>query len=226
MNAKTNKPIATIFVNPDSKSTKLLEQFLVKNIDRINEYIYINRIKVTPKNVAAVKRKGIEQTPTLLFNNRKYVNLERIIKLLNPPAENKDHFGLGNANPDEMVYQYQSGILDTGDENGEDLELDPETRSNVLRQKMAAMQKRRPQMDGVENSRKLKGGKKVIARQPIKSKFNDDEEFRRAARIDNISETPSKRYMDEQDGEMILEDYYLNEALQSGKKVGNVVSRR
>jgi hypothetical protein len=221
-----SKPVVIIYINPGAQSTKILDQFLAKHIDQINEHLFVKRIKVTSKNVAMVKKKGIDHTPTLVYNRRKFVSLEKIIRILTPPAEHKDHYGYGNTSSDDLVHQYHSTILDTGDDNKEDDDLEPDNRTNVIRQKMAAFQKRRPQMDGVEGSRKLKGGRKVKTVQPTKSKFDTDEEFRKAARVDNIAETPSRKYMDEDDGAMILEDYYLEEANKSGKRVGRTVSKR
>lgn len=221
-----SKPVVVIYINPGAQSTKILDQFLAKHIDQINEHLFVKRIKVTSKNVSMVKKKGIDHTPTLVYNRRKFVSLEKIIKILTPPAENKDHYGYGNTSSDDLVHQYHSTILDTGDDNREDDDLDPDTRTNVIRQKMAAFQKKRPQMDGVDVKNKLKGGRKVTARQPAKSKFDTDDEFRRAAKVDSVAETPSRKYMDEDDGAMILEDYYLEEANRSGKKVGKSVSRR
>lgn len=222
-----SKPVVIIYINPNAKSTEILYDFLAKHIDQINQHLFIKRIKVTGKNVAIVKKKGIDHTPTLVYNKRKFVSLEKIIRILTPPAEHKDHFGYGNTSSDDLVHQYHSTIIDTGDdENAEDNELDPDVRGNVLRQKMAAFQKRRPQMDGVDSTRKLKGGRKITAKQPAKSKFENDDEFRRAAQVDNVTETPTRKYMEEEDGAMILEDYYLDLANQSGKQVGRTVSKR
>jgi hypothetical protein len=47
-----------------------------------------------------------------------------------------------------------------------------------------------------------------------------------AARVDNITETPVKKYMDDEDGALILEEYYLGEANASGKKQSNKPRRK
>lgn len=221
-----SKPIVNIYVNPHAESTKILDVFLAKHIDQINQHLYVKRIKVTGKNIAIIKKKGIDHTPTLVYNRRKYVSLDKIVRILTPPAENKDHYGYGNTSSNDLVHQYHSTILDTGDDNGEDDETDPETRSNVIRQKMAALQKRRPEMDGVDTKRKLKGGRKVKANQLGKTKFDNDEEFKKYAGIDNIIDTPARKYTDDFDGAMILEEYYLDEAMKNGKKIGKTVTRR
>ena len=221
-----SKPIAEIYVNPKSKTTEILNQFLAKYIDQINEHLFIKRISVTNENIALVKKKGIDHTPTLVYNRRKVVSLEKIVKILTPPSEHKDHYGYGNTSSNDLVTQFQSSILDTGDDDPEEDDMSPEARSNALRQKMTAFQKKRPEMDGVEKKNKIGGGRKVKSTQPAKSKFDNDEDFKRASGMDNIIQTPSKKYMDDEDGDMILEDYYLTEALNSGKKVSNKISRR
>lgn len=213
-----SKPIVTIFINPGSQSTVMLDKFLANNIDQINEYLFVKRVKVTSSNAAELKRKGIDHTPTLIFNKKKFVSLDKIIKILTPPSKNRDHFGYGNTNPDDLILQYQSTVLDTGEE--EDNENDPENRNNEIRQKMSMLQRQRAQLEVKNNGKKLKSNNNV------KSKFDSDDDFRKASHIDDITETPSKKYMEEADGDMILEDYYLEIAQQSGKKVGKTVSRR
>src|SRR5271168_263757 len=143
-----SKPVVSIYINPDAQSTTLLNKFLAKNIDHINEYLFIRRIKVNSANIASVKKKGIDHTPTLVYGQRKFVSLEKIIKILTPPANNKAHYGYGNANPDDLIQQYQNSILDGGEEDESPDEMNPETRSNTLRQKDASFIKRRSQITG------------------------------------------------------------------------------
>ena len=221
-----SKPVVAIYINPEAQSTKILRNFIAKHIDQINQHLFIKLIKVTKKNVQMVKKKGIDSTPTLVHHRKKFVSLEKIIKILTPPAEHRDHYGYGNTSSDDLVHQYHSTILDTGDDNREDDELDPGVRESVIRQKMAAFQKRRPQMEGVEKQKTIKGGRKVKAAQQTKSKFDNDDDFFRATGVGTVKDTPSKRYMEEADGDLILEDYFLEEAMKSGKKVGKTVSKR
>lgn len=213
------KQWGTIYVNPNSKSTQILDQFLAKYIDQINRRIFLKIVRVTNQNVDEVKKRGIEQTPTLVVGNAKYVSLEKIVKILTPPADQKDSFGFGNSNPNDLITQYHTTILDTGDDNKDDDETNPDNRANVLREKMSAFQKRRPAMSGVEGNSKLSGGRRVQAGNS-KAKFSNDDEFRKASNIDNIIETPTQKYMDDNDGGAILEEYFLQEAINSGKKVG------
>lgn len=221
-----SKPIVIIYLNPKSKSTEILEKFLASYIDQINEHLYIKRVKVNSKNLELVKKRGIQHTPTLVYNKRKFVSVEKIIKILTPPADQKDHYGYGNTSSDDLIHQYHTTLLDTGDDNNDDDDLDPKIREAVLKQKMAAMQKNRPQMDGVDKTRKLNGGRKIKNNQPIKSSFNSDTEFMSATNLNTVAETPTRKYMDEDDGALILEDYYLEEANRNGKKVGKNVSKK
>jgi hypothetical protein len=211
-----NKPIAVLYINPTAKSTELLDSFLAKYIDKINQHLYIKKIKVSSKNIDEVKSRGIIQTPTLVYNQRQIISVEKIIKFLTPPSDSKEQFRSGVSNPDDLIHQYQDTLMqqeDVDDDPGDAINRDAE-----IRQKMAALQKRRPEMDGVDRKAKLDGGRKVKATQPVKSKFDNDDDFRSAARVDNITETPMKKYMDDEDGAMILEEYYLSEANASGKK--------
>lgn len=218
------KPTVIIYVQPDAKSTEILTNFIAKHLDRINHSLTVRIIRVTARNAKLVKQSGIERTPTLVYDGRKFVTLEKIVKILTPPELNQDNYGYGNTSSDELIHKYQNAILDTGDE---DDETDPGVRGEVLRQKMAALQKRRPAMEGVDKSRQLRGGRKVTARPPAKAKFDSDDDFRKATRVDNIEDTPTKAdYMDETDGARILEDYFNDEADRSGRKVGKVISKR
>lgn len=213
-----SKPIVVIYVNPDSESTKLLNQFLARHIDQINKYIYIHRINVTNENVNAIRKKGIDRTPTLVYNNKKYVNLENIIKVLKPPTENKDNFGFGNTGPDELIHEYHNNlILKKEDDEDDDV---PENRTKEIQQKMTALQKRRPRMDDgpMSESKSLGGRKSKSMGNNSYSSFDSDDDFRRASKVDQITETPVKRFMDDEDGAIMLEDYYLDMAKETGLK--------
>jgi hypothetical protein len=220
------KPKVFIFVNPDAKSTKILKDFIAKHIDNINKKMYVKIIQINKKNIDLVKQKGVTQAPTLIYGKKHVVNLENIIKVLTPPQESKDNFGHNHTSADELVHNYHDSILNTGEIDDED-DMSPESRREVIRQKMAAIQKRRPQMsEDVDSTHRLRGGRKLKAGNPKQTSFASDDDFQRAAGVDNIQSTPSQRYMDDADGEMILEDYYLSEAYAEGKKVGKVVSKR
>jgi hypothetical protein len=220
------KPKVFIFVNPNARSTTILTNFIAKHVDQINRKMFVKLIQINKKNVEIVKRKGVTQAPTLIYGKKHIVSLESILKVLTPPRETRDNFGQNHMSADEMLHDYHDSILNTGDIEDDD-ETDPSVREQVIRQKMAAMQKRRPQMsDDVGTAQHLRGGRKLKSRAPRQSEFNSDTEFARAAGMGNMQSTPSERYMDEADGELLLEDYYLDLANQGGKKVGKVVSKR
>lgn len=215
-----NKPEIIIYVNPDSNSTRLLNQFIARHIDQINTRVYIKTIQVNQNNLIQVRKMGIDRTPTLVHNKKKYVGLDQIMQILKPPTETRDGFGTGNLSPDEMIHKFQSDFIqEEGDELDED---DPANRDSVLKQKMLALQRRRPQMDAeTADKTKLAGGKKLKTSGQPRTSFNSDDDFRRASGVDIITETPVRRYTAEEDGNMILEDYYLEEANMTGKRVKN-----
>lgn len=220
------KPKVFIFVNPDARSTKVLTDFIAKYIDEINKRLIVKIIKINKRNVEIVKNKGVKQAPTLIYGKKHIVSLENIIRVLTPPQKAHDNFGPSYTSADELVHNYQDSILNTGDIE-EDDEMDPNVREQVIRQKMAAMQKRRPQMsDDVDTTMKLRGGRKLKKGSSKQSSFATDDDFRRAAGLEDMQGTPSQRYMEEADGDLILEDWYLDEAIAQGKKVGKVVSKR
>jgi glutaredoxin len=226
MSAPREKPKVFIFVNEGSKATAVLTDFVAKNIDKINERLIIKIIKINKNNMEICKRKGVRSAPTLLYNNKHITGVDDIIRVLQPPKQAKDTFGQGYLSADEYVHSYQDSILNTGGEEEED-EMDPGVRGEILKQKMAALQKRRPQMsDNVPSNQKIRGGRKLTSTAPKKSSFANDEEFYKESGVDNIQRTPSNNYMDEADGDLILEEWYLNEANASGKKVGKTVSKR
>jgi hypothetical protein len=223
------KPTVTVYIQPGARSTKILTKYIAKNIDVINQYVFIDLYKITKDNLSTVKQRGIKRTPTLVYGKKKIVSLERIMKILTPPSQRKDNFGYGKTSADEFIQDFQMAILD--DESDEEDEFDPDRREAEIRQKMNAMQKQRPEMRGVSKKQRLTGGKKLHRRQPKKDTFDrgarGDREFRDMAGVDNIMETPTYGYMGEADGELLLEEYRNELADASGRKVGkNIRTRR
>ena len=183
-------------------------------------------VKINKKNIEICKRKGVRVAPTLIYGQKHITGVDDIIKVLSPPQQNRDGFGQGYLSSDEYVHSYQDSILNSGGDEEED-EMDPSVREQVIKQKMAALQKRRPQMsDTVDSKQRIRGGRKLRTGAPRQSSFASDDDFYRASGMDNIETTPSRNYMDEADGELMLEEYYLAEANQQGKKVGRIVSKR
>lgn len=216
-----------LYINAQSDSTKQLRQFIAKHIDAINDQIFINQVKVTKANLDQIKKMGILHTPTLVYANRKYVGLEKIIRILTPHDEQKASYGIGNTSAEDLITQYQDTIMRIGaEEEDEPDEMDPDVRKSQLQKKMAAMQKRRPEMSGVSSGTKLPGGRKIKQSTPKKTSFVDDDDFQKTVGDGGpVQETPSRRYAEE-DGDLILENYYLDMARDQGKKVGKTVSKK
>lgn len=217
------KKTVPIFVQKDKRATKILLDFISKNIDELNKYLFLEITFVTKQNAAKIKNMGINRTPTLIYKNKKYTDVEKIIKLLTPPTRQQETYGLSNYNPDELIYEFQKGVIaSSGEDNDNNEEEDDDVpgsnRADELRRKMAAMQKRRPQMEGVDKDKYLKGGRRVVSKD-IKKSFNSDSEFRKTAGIDDMEITPIKGYSEEPDGDTILENYRNAEADSYGRKI-------
>jgi hypothetical protein len=213
------KPVVSIYLQKDKRTSKILLDFLNQHIDALNKVVYVKLEYVTKNNVGYLKRKGITKTPTMIFGDKIITSVEEIIKKLTPPERKAESFGLGIGSPDELIYAYQTGvIISNGDEEEDD--LPGSNRSDELRRKMAAIQKRRPQMEGVDSSKKLKGGRKISYKEN-NTKFNNDMEFKKAAGVDNIIDTPINKYLTSEDGDSILEDYKNHEADSYGRKLNN-----
>jgi hypothetical protein len=214
-------PVVDVYLNSKSNSAKTLSEHLAKHIDGLNEIVLINFIYISSNNAAAVQKKGIRRTPTLVYGPRKFEGLDKIIQVLTPPKKGKETYGYGVSNPDEMMHKWQTDIIDAGvsgeDEDDETDNTNPVARENQLRQKMAAFQKQRPRMEGVPSKNKITGGRKIKAGGAQKEYGNDDD-FLRDTNTLNVKQTPTSSYVEDTDGELILEDYYLAEAYKDGKK--------
>lgn len=216
-----SKPMVDVYLNTKAPSTKVLTEHLAKYIDDLNQILLINFIYITDKNAPLVKKRGVRRTPTLKYGKRTYEGLEKIIRVLTPPKSGKETYGYGNTNPDEMLHEYQNEIIDNraDDEQEDQDDMNGDARTQQIRSRIAAFQKRRPKMDGVGQKQKIAGGRK------IKSKFNQkeyagssaDDDFLKDSGVGSIDQTPTERYVEDTDGELILEDYYLNEAIANGK---------
>jgi hypothetical protein len=211
------KPLVYIFIKPHAQSTKILTRYVAKNLDLINQYVIVKFIRVEKATLDLVKRQGIKHTPTLIHNKKKYVTLEKIIKILTPPNQRKDNFGYGRTSSDEFLHDMQMAVLDD-ESDGDADEFDTDRRGEELRQKMTAFQTRRPEMKGVSKKQKLRGGRKVHASNPKKTDFRNDNEFRNLTGIDNIDSTPTSMGFTELDGETLLENYRNEIADAEGRK--------
>ena len=219
----SKKPTVYIYVKEGAQSTNILARYIAKNLKPINKFVLVKIIKVNAKTKKIVQKKGVTQTPTLIYGNKKIVSLEKIVKILTPPSDRKDNFGNGNTSSDEYLHNMQMTILD--EEESED-EMGDDRRQEEIRQRMRAFQSRRPEMKGVNKKSRIRGGHKVHKKEPAKTKFHGDDEFRSLTGVDNIESTPSYGYMSDMDGQLMLEEYRNDLADASGRKVGKQISRR
>jgi hypothetical protein len=215
-----SKPTVVIYLSPNGKSTKVLADHLATVIDDLNKIIMIHFVYISKANADKVKAKGIKKSPTLIYGNRKFEGLENIIKVLTPPKRERETYGYGITNPDEMLHKWQSDVIDTYAEDEDEEDIGGEMGRRKLQERMEAFQKRRPKMDGVSKKHQIPGGRNVKSRNTQKD-YNPergDDDFIRDSGINNIVQTPTDTYVQDTDGELILEDYYLDEAIMAGKK--------
>lgn len=221
-NDNLSKPVVNIFLNRRSASTQILSQHLAKNIDSLNKLLLINFIYITQKNAQIVMQKGIKRTPTLIYGKRRFEGIEKIVQILTPPEKERETYGYGVTSPEEMLHTWQNMIIDTRDDDEVD-EGDPDVRTNQIRSKMAAFQKNRPKMEGVGRKNKIRGGRKVTAKNDQRDygdymERDGDTQFMRDAGLFDVEDTPVAGYTENKDGELMLEEYYLNLALEGGKE--------
>ena len=217
------KPVVKIIMSKNAKSSAvLIDNHLSKHIDALNQILFIEFIYVTKANTNKLKATGIRQTPTLIYGDRTFTGIDKIIKVLTPPAQNKESFGYGITSPEEMLHNWQSEILDTREDDDSLDENDPEVRSQQIRQKMAAFQRRRPAMEGGEEKHKIKGGRKLKAKKSEHLGGYDqqqgDDKFLKDSGLSDLQDTPGG-YVEDTDGELILEEYFLEVAKDEGKRV-------
>lgn len=214
-----------IYVNPNTQTTNALMDFIADNIDEISRRIIIDRVRVTRKNFQTLKDRGITKTPTLVYDGKQYVGAQKIMRILKPPSAHKDNFG-SNLSAEEMVQRFHMRAIAPDEQEGETPdEDDPNNRTSMLRQRMAAFQKKRDAMLGFGDNPPIPGGKPPRKGRAARAKsFNNDEDFMSA--MDAVEETPTEMTMTEEDGDRILEDERNRLADEMGRKVGRTVSRR
>lgn len=210
-----------IYVNPSSETTKVLIAFIADNIDEINKRVKIQRIMVTPKNMKAVQAAGISKTPTLVFNGKSYEGAQKIMRMLKPPSSYQDNFG-NNSTPEEMVHKYLNNAIQPGGDDDEEDNDRGGNRAEELRQRMAALEKRRNGMiGGKDNPATRASGKR--GKKPDMRTFNTDEDF--VGAVDTGEETPTESAMEE-NGDLIWENELNKMADEAGRKVGNKIGKR
>ena len=137
-----------IYVNPSSDTTNILMGFIAENIDEINKRVVVERVLVTKRNFKDLQQRGIKKTPTLVYEGKQYIGAQKIMRILKPPSAYKDNYG-ASTSPEEMVQKYLARAI--APENGEE-EDEVENRDTQIRQRMAALDKRRQEMiGGVKN---------------------------------------------------------------------------
>lgn len=202
----SGKPFVVIYVKPGAESTRTLLRFIGKHIDMINEKLIVKIVKINKNNLAEAKKRGVRQTPTLIVNGKKYVSLEKIIKLLTPPQTTQASFGSGMASGEDMVEAYHMSILDDGDDEDDEKDL----RHQEIQQRMAQLRRQR----------KSRTEDKPVTRRSRRNRgqktFDDDNSFIRASRKNRTQETPYVQYND--DGAEFLEQYKLDWANANGRR--------
>lgn len=200
-------PTIKLFITPNSPTTKILNKFIAENIDRINQHFYIERISINSQNVNAIKKMGITQTPSLIFNRQLIVGLQQIIQVLKPPPIKHQKPRFNELDPEGELSNFQKKIIDEGEED----EVD---KNEDFQKKAAIFQKRRPEMQGVDDHLKIPGGQKIKTRNDnIKSTFKSDDEF-----LGQTNKGANNYNYNESMGDEILEDYYLGIAKEHGDK--------
>lgn len=235
---KDNRPRLLIFIKPESDTTEQLLDFLAEHIDQINVQFRVKMIKVSRKHqkgLALAKKFGVTKTPSCIRRYEKngktvvesFVHIRNIIRFLLPRVSTKDHYGLGNTSSDDMIHKFQDKIIATGDES-EDDSMDDNNRRKSLQARMSEFQSKRSKMAGVDKENRVKGGRPISDKKIKRTKFDNDDDFLK--RVDNVESTPVVNYENEQDGDMMLEDYYNKEADSFGRKhkngPGGKISRR
>jgi len=153
-----SKPVVNIYLNRKANSTTILSRHLAENIDALNQFLLINFIYINQNNSNLVRQKGIRKTPTLIYGRRRFEGIQKIIQILTPPSRGKETYGYGVTSPEDMMHKWQSMIIDTKDAEDDEDEGDPDVRTQQIRSRMAAFQKRRPKMEGVGRKNKIRGG--------------------------------------------------------------------
>jgi hypothetical protein len=214
----TKKKEVKIFVNSNSSSnvTQELYSKLANILSDLNKKNIIIKLFKVKAGMGMVKQLKITKLPTLICEKDRKIGITDIINYLSAFLKER-RAGPITAPPEEQLHEYSVKVLDLGDEEKSD-ELDEQN----LRQKMEEFQKKRPQMLGVTGPDKIKGGKPIKRVKGAGDKFTDDSAGDQkfiSQSGKNVEPTPTKKYDTEEDGESILEDYFLDEAIRNGKKV-------
>jgi hypothetical protein len=216
------KTFVKIFVGQSTTSKNLFSE-IDKILTDLNKHnVIIKFIKVTSENAKTItKQQNITRVPTLVDGNIHRVGVASIVDYLTSKMKKRETFGKGILSPEEQVNKYMQREMDSHDDeesNGETLNGD------TIRKRMADMQKKRPEMAGMPEKSKISGGKPLQINKKPQPKFSADGdgdlEFVKQAGKANVVQTPTQKYDSEDSGNLILEEYYRDEAFKCGKTVG------
>lgn len=217
LNTQQNNSVSVnIYVQRDSDKTKELILNLNKILSVLNKNnVFIKIIKVTSENSDFLLSKNITNVPALLYGNKKIIGISAIMNFLT--SHIKQNTNKIPVSAEEHMHDYFSHIMSANDD-----EPASDDMSRNIKKRMEDFQKRRTQMVGVPESNKVPGGKPIkLNKKNQKKKFADnltgDIEFLKASGVDQISDTTQPALSD--DGDAMLEQYYLDEAKGAGKVV-------
>ncbi len=215
------KPKAILYLNTSGPNTDKLMNHIAQHVDILNRYMIIEFVYITSENTSTIRRRGITSSPSMIFAGKKYQGVIDIIKILSPKP--REQPAIDDLNPEEVFLYWQQKHMKPGDDSGDDSEdeTDPACRTRELQEKMAAVQKRRPVMAGVDDNYKLAGGRPISKHSSSKiyGGYGDQNGDSIFLQDSGRSETSAEIIPDDQsNGELLLEDYYLDEAFQFGKK--------
>lgn len=214
--ANAGRVNAIIIVAKGSRATAAITEFVAANINAITQRGIVVEFKYsTPDNRAALERKGITATPTMVIGKNIFTGHPNIIRALTPNRDRKMGPGPGSLTDEEAIQREMMREMVNKGEEPDDKEL----RDEEIRKKMGEMQARRPVMAGLPTGDKpVPGGRNLRSKADQGQKFDSDNDFINASRRDNIVPTPSERQYSDADGQATLEDYFNREADSMGRQ--------
>lgn len=201
--------VVHLYIQRQTASTNTIITHLNHHIATLMLEMQINKTYVDARSFHAIQRiHPIERTPCLVVGRSFIYNLEQILQVLTPRRAAAVRV-YGAISPEEQTDNYMKSFADP--KYNMDDETDAMQNEEQIAAKMQNLQKRRPQMSGVQGA--LPGGRKLPVRKPTPmSTFDSDSKFLADAGLDNVDDTPEQPYFSEHDGDSILEEERLDEA--------------
>lgn len=214
-----SKPRVILYISPNSPTSNSLKAFVAKNIREISRVMYIQIVPVTREMIPTLRNRGITGTPVLDNGARIITDFREIVRELTPAQKLQQRQRLTD---DEEIYEYQHSMIGTEEDalRERDDEDEEYLSKDTVKRRMESFQRRRPENLGIESA--PKGGRKITASRAPAIEFDSDESFLSHTEHDNIP-LPS---IDFNDGDTMLEDYYNQEADNSGRKLGKYANPR